>query len=52
MLTEVGSIRPPLNKKLFPVYRPGGSKKADWNFFFIFSKKLFFVTFPPVHSSL
>ena len=26
--------RPPLNKKLFPVYRPGGSKRADWNFLF------------------
>ena len=29
----VFKIRPPLNKKLFPVYHPGGSKRADWNFF-------------------
>ena len=28
-------IRPPLiKKKLLPVYRPGGSKRADWNSFF------------------
>ena len=47
------SVRPPLNKKWFPVYRPGGSKRADWNFFFIFSIFFFFFfTFPPVHSSL
>ena len=32
-------IRPALNKNLFPVYRPGGSKRSDWNFFLIFSKK-------------
>ena len=30
------SIRPPLNKKLFPVHRPGGLKRADWNFFYFF----------------
>ena len=27
-------IRPPLNKKVFPVDRPSGFKRADWNFFF------------------
>ena len=27
---EVG---PPLNKKVFPVHRPGGLKGADWDFF-------------------
>ena len=33
-------VRPPLNKKLFPVHRPGGLKRSDWNFFFhIFIKK-------------
>ena len=43
-------LRPPLNKKSFPVYRPGGSKRADWKcvFFHIFN---FFYTFLPVHSS-
>ena len=43
-------VRPPLNKKLFPVYRTGGSKRADWNFFFHLF--IFFNTFLPVHSSL
>ena len=39
--------RPTLNKKLFPVHRPGGSKRADWNFFFyIFKKTSFFSLFP------
>ena len=27
------TMRPPLNKKLFPVHRPGGLKRADWDFF-------------------
>ena len=36
---------PPLNKKLFPVYRPGRSKRADWNFFFHLLKN-FFLLFP------
>ena len=41
------SVRPPLNKKLFPVHRPGGLKRAYRNFFFhIFKKKIFFY-FPP-----
>ena len=40
-------VRPPLNKKLFPVYRPGESKRADWNFFsHLFKKKIFFLLFP------
>ena len=36
-------LRPPLNKKLFPVDRPIGFKRADLNFFFLmifFSKEL------------
>ena len=28
--------RPPLNKKLFPIHQPGGLKRADRDFFFIF----------------
>ena len=52
LVREITCIRPPSNKKLFHVYRPGGSKRADWNFFFSSLKKLFFFTFPPVHSSL
>ena len=36
----VCGVRPPLNKKLFPVNWPGGSKRADWNFFFhLFNNK-------------
>ena len=35
-------VRPPLNKKLFPVYRPGGSKRANWNLFFHLFKEFFF----------
>ena len=27
------ALRPPLDKKLFPVGRPSGFKRADWNFF-------------------
>ena len=41
----LGWIRPPLNQNLFSVYRPGGSKRADWNFsyhIFLF----FFLLFP------
>ena len=37
-------VRPPLNKKSFSVHRPGGLKRADWNFFssyFQFFFKLF-----------
>ena len=37
---QVRELRPPFNKKSFRVYRPGGSKRADWNFFFhLFKKK-------------
>ena len=34
-------LRPSLNKKVFPVHRPGGLKRADWDsfFFMIFEKK-------------
>ena len=42
-------VRPPLNETLFPVHRPSGLKRADWNFFFIFSKTIFFFTFPPLY---
>ena len=36
-----GNIRPPLNKKSFPVHRPGGLKRAEWEgfFFHVFKKK-------------
>ena len=41
------TVRPSLKEKLFPVYRPGGSKRADWNLFFPLFKKLFlFLLFP------
>ena len=30
-------FRPPLNKKLFPVHRPSGLKRANWNSFSFFS---------------
>ena len=43
--------RPPLNTKLFPVHRPGGLKRADWNFFFFIFKKKKIFYFPPVRSS-
>ena len=36
--------RPPLDKKVFPVHRPGGLKRDDWDFFFmIFEKSFFFL---------
>ena len=38
-------FRPSSNKKLFPVHRPGGLKRADWNFFF-FLFSFFFLLFP------
>ena len=41
-------IGPPLNKTLFPVQRPSGLKRANWNFFFIFGKKKKFY-FPPMY---
>ena len=34
-------IRPPLNKDLFPVDRPSGFKRADWNYFFPYFWKKF-----------
>ena len=43
------ATEPPLNKK-FPVHRPGGLKRADWNFVFHIFKKIptsrFAVFFP------
>ena len=47
-------LRPSSNKKSFPVHRPGGLKRAYWNFFFLFSIFFFLFTPPPpphVHSS-
>ena len=42
-LPTSGLLGPSLNKKVFPVHRPGGLKRADWDFFFHdFFKKLFF----------
>ena len=35
-------VRPPLNKKLFPVHRPGGLKRADWDFLFMIFENSFF----------
>ena len=56
LVKSVGTLvqlRPPLNKKLFPVHRPGGSKRADLNIFFhLLKKEEDFLTFSPVHSSL
>ena len=51
---RVGSgVRPPLNKKLFPVHRPGGVKRELELIFLYLKKKNFFVYFPPpVHSSV
>ena len=42
-------LRPPLNKKLFPVHHPSGLKRADWNFFSIFSKNTFFIYLFPLY---
>ena len=42
-------VRPPLNKKLFPVHRPGGLKMADWNSFFYIYIYIFF-TPPPLYN--
>ena len=32
-------MRPLLDKKLFPVHRPGGLKRAGWDFYFFQFKK-------------
>ena len=39
---RVEAIRPPLNKKSFPVHRPGGLKRAEWEVFYfhVFKKKI------------
>ena len=39
-------LGPALNKKLFPVHRPGGLKRADWNFFPHIFPLFFFFTQP------
>ena len=40
-------VRPPLNKKSFPVHWPGGLKRAYWNSFFSsFQIFFFFLLFP------
>ena len=46
------SFRPSSNKKLFPVHRPGGLKRAYWNLFFPSFKLLTPPPPPSVHSSL
>ena len=38
------TVRPPLNKVLFPVDCPSGFKRGDWNFFPYFQKIVFFFT--------
>ena len=48
---QLSGLRPPLNKKLFPVHRPGGLKRADWDFFFMIFEKRFFSSIFLVHSS-
>ena len=41
-------IRPSSNRISFPVHRPGGLKRAYWNFFFpVFKVFFFFFTSPP-----
>ena len=48
-------MRPPLNKKLFPVHRPSGLKRAEWDSVFSClkkKKKLFDYPPPHVHFSL
>ena len=46
------ALRPSSNKKLFPVHRPGGLKRAYLNSFCSSFQKLFFYfTTPLVHSS-
>ena len=42
---NVLKVGPPFNKELFPVHRPSGLKRADWNLF----KKNFFFTPPPLY---
>ena len=42
-------VGPPLNKKLFPLYWPGGSKRADWNFFSSYLKKKKKNLVPPLY---
>ena len=40
-------LRPPLNKELFPVHRPSGLKRADWNYLLKYFTNNFFFTPPP-----
>ena len=42
MVMPESDIRPLLNKKSFPVHRPGGLKRADWNFFSPYFSPFFF----------
>ena len=42
-------VRLSSNKKSFPVHRPGGLKRAYWNFFFMFSIFLFFFLLFPLY---
>ena len=43
---ETHRIRPSSNKKLFPVRRPGGLKRAYWTLFFPILKLFLFLLFP------
>ena len=38
-------IKPPLEKMLFPVQRPGESVRADWDLFFHFQQFFFSILF-------
>ena len=38
----ITNVRPPLNKKSFPVHQPGGLKRADLDFFFMIFEKVVF----------
>ena len=47
---NIRGIRPPLSKKSFTVHRPGGLKRAYWNFFIpIFKIFFFFLLSPPLY---
>ena len=40
---QIKLMRPPLNKKLCPVHRPSGLKRADWIFFSHIFQNVFFL---------
>ena len=51
MLRSHASVRPPLNKKLFPGYRPTGPKSCEYNSFLHF-KILFGSVYILVYSKM